>query len=145
MSHISSIKTQIADLDALADACHELGLELRRNQHTYKTYNGRETACDAAIVDPANARAYEVGLVRAADGQTYTLGFDAWNAGHGMMAKIGSGCGKLLQEYGRAKTRRIAASKGWSYREERLQDGRIRCYCEPKAQAAWAGGSQRGW
>jgi hypothetical protein len=144
MSHISTVKTAITDLDAIEVACRELGLELRREQKTYRTYNKQKHACHAAIVVPGNERAYEIGLVLGQDGQTYEVKFDTWNGGKGMVEKAGEGCRKILVEYGRAKTKSIAQSKGWSYREERLQDGRIRCYCEPKRAKAYAG-AKRSW
>jgi len=142
MSHISTVKTAITDLDALEQACKELGLELRREQKTYRTYNKQQNACDAAIVIPGDERAYEIGLVLGKDGKTYEVNFDSWNGGKGMVERSGKGCSKIMVEYGRAKTKSIAQSKGWSYREERLQDGRIRCYCEPKRKA-YAGAGKR--
>ena len=87
MSHISKVKTRIDDLDALEEACLELGLELRRDQKTYATYAGMKHACEAAIVLPENARAYEIGVVKVqgTDGQEYELAFDDWTGGRGMM------------------------------------------------------------
>ena len=146
MSHISQVKTAINDLDALEQACKALGLELRRDQKQHRYYSNQHNQCDHAIVLPGNASAYEIGLVLGADGQTYEIQHDDYMGGKGMTAVAGPGCRKLLVEYGRAKTQRIAQQKGWSYREERLQDGRIRCYCEPKQQQAWAGaGAKRSW
>lgn len=145
MSHISTIRTAINDLDALDEACRSLGLELRREQKTYRTYGGRESACEAAIVLPGSARAYEVGLLRGDAAGTYELAFDDWQGGQGMVARTGQECRTVLVEYARAKTKRLARQKGWSYREERLPDGRYRIHCQPKAKQAWAGASGRSW
>lgn len=145
MSHISTIKTQVNDLDALDEACRSLGLELRREQRTHRTFGGRQSECEAAIVLPGNADAYEVGVLRGDKPGTYQLAFDDWGGGHGMVAKTGEGCRTLLVEYARAKTKRLARAKGWSYREERLPDGRYRIHCQPKAKQAWAGASRRSW
>lgn len=142
MSHISTLQTQINDLDALEEACHELGLELRREQKTYSTYSRTARACDAAIVLPGNVHAYEIGVI-AVGGGAYTLNYDEWNEGHGMVAKVGHDCGRLMHEYGRAKTKRIAQANGWRYREEKLADGRVRFFCQPKPQFAQAGQGKR--
>lgn len=143
MSHISTIRTQITDLEALDEACRELGLELRREQTTHKTYGGQQNDCDAAIVLPGRAGAYEIGLVLGADGKTYEINHDEWQGAGGMVEAAGRGCRRLLIEYGRAKTKRIAKAKGYSYREERLANGGWRCYCEPKRKAY--AGAKRSW
>lgn len=146
MSHISTVKTQINDLDALAEACQELGLELKRDQKTHRYYAGNQNKCDHAIVLPGNAQAYEIGLVLGQDGKTYEIQHDDYMGGKGMTEVAGKGCRKLLVEYGRAKTKRIAAQKGMSYREERLENGGWRCYCEPrKAYAGGGSAARRSW
>ena len=134
MSHISTVDTQITDLDALEAACKELGLELRREQKQHKTYGDQKNQCDAAIILPGNARAYEIGLVLGEDGKTYEIKHDEWQGAGGMVQAAGRGAKKLLVEYGRARTKQIAQQKGWSYREERVGNG-YRCYVAPKAKA----------
>lgn len=145
MSHISTVRTQINDLDALEDACRELGLELRREQKTHRFYSNQKNKCDHAIVLPGNPNAYEIGLVLGTDGKTYEVLHDDYMGGKGMVAVAGHGCQKLLVEYGRAKTKRIAAAKGMSYREERLGNGGWRCYVEPKKAYAGGGAAKRSW
>ena len=65
MSHITQVEIEIHDIDALAQACSLIGVELRREQKTFRNFGGANTKCEMAIVDPANAEAYELGLVRA--------------------------------------------------------------------------------
>lgn len=135
MSHISTVAMQIDDLEALADAARACGLELRRNQRTFKTYAGKQTACDAAIVLPGSEAAYEIGVTRA--GRKYELNFDDYAGGKGMTEKAGKACRKLLVEYGVAKTKRLARQKGWRYREERAENGEVKCYVSPPN--SWSG------
>jgi len=129
MSHISKVQMRIDDLDALADAAEALGLELRRDQKQWKYYAGKKSKCHAAIVDASNPAAYEVGVV-AVDGQ-YELAHDDYAGGMGMVAKTGRACKRLLVEYGVAKTKRLARAKGWRYREERRENGEVKCYVTP--------------
>lgn len=147
MSHIATVKSQINDLDALEEACRELGLELRRGQKQHHYYGGNVNACDHAIVHPGKPQAYEIGLVLGKDGQTYELQHDDYLGAQGMVEAAGKGCRKILVEYGRAKTRRIAQERGWSYREEKLDNGGYRCHCEPKRKAYAGGGAaaKRSW
>ena len=130
MSHITTIKTQIKDMDALATACATLGLELVRERKRYRTYNGRTAECEAAIADASNPKAYEVGVVSDGDGN-YTLGYDSWRGGYGMMERVGDGCAKLLREYSCAAARRKAAELGWHVHEQRNADGTIELTCTP--------------
>lgn len=157
MSHISTVRLTINDLDALADAAEGLGLRLERDKKTYATYGGLTRPCDATIVLPDSGSAYEVGLVRVRtnpDGSTtadpagtaYEVRYDNWAGGKGMMERVGDGCGKLMQEYGIAKARRIAAARGMGFTTERLPDGSVRCFCTPPATKKWAtAGAGRGW
>lgn len=143
MSHISKLSVRITDADALAQACRELGLDLRRDQRRFKTFAGQQNECDMAIVDPANKLAYEVGLVAAKDGKGWEVHLDEWDGGKGIMHKLGTQAGLLLQRYGIAAAERKASADGWQSRRETLQDGSIRVICEPKpqfAQAAAGGG-----
>lgn len=113
MSHVTDLKLSIQDLQCLARACEELGLEFREGQSRYRWYGRymgdsplpqgftREQLgkCDHAIAVPGNEKAYEVGVVQKTDG-TYTLLLDEWMGGHGLVERTGKGCGRLMQEYG---------------------------------------------
>jgi len=130
MSHISTIKMEIADLATLAEAAQALGLELRENQKTFKTFNRQTTKCDAAIVAPENPDCYEIGVTRTAAG-TYELQHDDFAGGMGMVAKAGKQCRRLLVEYGVARTKSLARQKGWRYHEQREENGQVHCYVTP--------------
>jgi hypothetical protein len=144
MSHISTIKVKIRDLDALESACRELKVELRRNQKQFKTYNGALTPCDFAIVVPGERRAYEAGVVKAADGDGWELQVDNWNEGQGLNDRIGHDAVKLQQYYGIHAATAAATRQGMRVARTQLPDGSIRLVCEPKPQFAVAGAGG-GW
>lgn len=114
MSHVVAIETKILDIEALKAACPDLGLEFKENQKTYKWYGTHVGdyplpagitkndlgKCEHAIgVKDASGSTYEVGVVKAKDGEGYTLLWDFWAGGHGLQEKVGNGCGKLLTGY----------------------------------------------
>ena len=134
MSHITTIEVQVTDLAALAKVCSDMGLELREQQTQYKTYAGRKAACDAAIVDPSNARAYEIGVVKKDD--HYTVNYDGWAGGGGMMEKVGTRCSKLMQAYSIEAAKRQAKKLGWKWKEVQQEDGSVELHCSPR-QKAW--------
>ena len=149
MSHIASVKITIKDLDALARAAKELGLELVQGQKTFKwygrwmnDYHAPEAAvkngfdpnkfgqCEHAIRIPGNAGAYEVGVVQNPGGEGYTLLYDNYCAGKGLEALIGKGAQKLQQEYGVQVARKHAARLGLRVTQSRGQDGKVRLVCK---------------
>ena len=140
MSHITQVEIQITDVDALAQACSLIGVELRCEQKTFTAYGGGQHKCEMAIVDPQNERAYELGVVQSKDGKGWQIKMDNYMGGKGMNAKVGDDAGLLLQRYGLCVARKQAMKQGMAVREERLQDGRIRLVCEPRQALAAAGG-----
>lgn len=130
MSHLTTIDIEVKDLNALATACQSLGLVLRRDQKTFRTYAGARTSCEAAIVDTKNARAYEIGVVRTND--RLVLQYDGWNNGDGMQDIVGNNCSRLVQEYARAVTLRTARQQGMRVSETRMADGSIRLKLQPQ-------------
>jgi len=156
MSHISTVKLTLTDPDAIDAAARACGLRYVRDQQTYRTFGGRTEACDGALVLAGSDRAYEIGLVRVRTnpdgsrvpdpaGREFEIRYDAWNRGGGMMDAVGPECRKLLQEYGIAKTQRIAAARGMAFRRETLPDGSVRCYCTPTTKKWATAGAGRGW
>jgi hypothetical protein len=142
MSHVSTLAIQVSDVDAFEAACRECGVELRREQKTFKTYGGTRNPCDMAVVDVSNPNAYEIGLVRTADGR-YEVKTDEWGRSGGLKEKVGENAGRLLQHYGISAAKRVAQKQGMHVHEQRLPDGRIRLVCEPRQQQATA--SAGGW
>lgn len=120
MSHFTTIQTQVRDLDALQDACAEMNLELkpradcrgygglvRKAPHVIKLKGPYDIA-----VEPSEAK----------DG-SYGLTTDWWD-GH-VAREVGPGYGRLLQNYGVAKTQREARSRGLRTTRKVEADGSI--------------------
>lgn len=115
MSHVASIQLVIKDLDALEAACKKLGLELVRGQKTFKKYERTMSGeCEHAIRLPGNSRAYEIGVVKAPAGQPgFTLMWDSWQGGYGMVAKVGADAGLLKQGYAGEVALKAARKSGF--------------------------------
>lgn len=139
MSHITTLTLQVTCLDSFALACQQRGVELKRDQHTFRNFAGQRTKCDMAVVDPTNKEAYEIGLIRSPDGKSYAVQMDNWDGGKGLNAKVGENAGLLMQSYGINAARRQAQKQGMAVFEERLPDGSVRLKCEPRQQLAQAG------
>ena len=154
MSHVTTIATEIRDLQALRDACKALGVEWREGQREYAWY-GKHAGdypipdgmtkeqlghCDHAIRVPGVR--YEIGVVKTATG--YTLAYDFYGNLHcdfyrrdngeninrhdgGLLRqRFGDGLGKLVQAYGVQKTIREALRAGMHARQQVQADGSIR-------------------
>ncbi len=144
MSHVAAIDVEITDLGALGAACRRLGLELVRDQRSYKWY-GRSVGdtpipegftvqdlgrCDHAIRVPGDARAYEIGVVRARNGSPgYVLMLDEWANGLGLLDKCGKGCAALKQAYATEVTLAQARREGFQVNELPQPDGSVRLQC----------------
>ena len=120
MSHFTTIQTQVRDLEALRDACNELGLELK-TKTPCRGYASQTRECDHTIVlkgpydiavDPSEAK----------DG-TYGLTTDWWD-GH-VAREVGADYGRLLQAYGVHKTLREARARGLRATRRQENDGCI--------------------
>jgi len=155
MSHISTIKLLITDLNALRAACADCEVEFKEDQKTFKVYGGRQHRCEHAIVDPTNKRAYEVGVVKCRydqrtesvvddhQGDQLCVQHDDWRGGGGMVEKVGPKASKLMQRYGYHATKAVADQNGWQTTEEVQADGSIKLYCEP--QQTWGEQEQQAW
>lgn len=151
MSHIATVDVQIKDLDSLAKACTKLGLELVKGQQTFKWY-GRFVGdsmqfveslrakginvddygkCDHAIRVKGVHGSYEIGVVKLADG-TYTMLWDNYHGGYGLMEKVSAdsdkqreGVGKLVQRYATEVASKRLRQQGYRVTES-VVDGKIK-------------------
>lgn len=113
MSHITNVRLRVKNLDALAKASTELGLELKQGQKTFRVHEGPRP-CEHAIVVPGNANAHQIGLVAVtaknaiaiADGSPVEAGagwdllFDGWGSnGAALTSKTGANLTKIRQGY----------------------------------------------
>src|SRR6266576_2837582 len=100
MSHAATVEIELKDLESLAKAAEQLGLEFRQGQKTYKwygrwvdDYHGEDAAykngikpeeygkCEHALRVKGNDSAYEVGVVKKPNG-TWGLIWDFYAGGH---------------------------------------------------------------
>ena len=123
MSHFTTILTQIRDVDALADACAELGVELL---HDAEARGFAESRRHGQLVVRLKGP-YDIAANRANpnDGtEPYELSTDWWN-GH-VEREVGPNYGRLLQLYGVHKTMREAAKKHLRVTRQQETDGSIK-------------------
>jgi hypothetical protein len=141
MSHIVTIDLQIKDLDALAKAAEDNGMELVRGQETFKWYGKwvgdyplpegftREDLgkCQHAIrVKGAGPQTYEIGVAPRRDGKPgWVCLYDFWAGGHGLEAKAGAGLKNILQRYTAHVTRRELVRQGFRVQERVLPNGKL--------------------
>lgn len=140
MSHITDVKVEVRDLNALKVACKELGLPWMEGQTTHAWYGrfmgdapvpagmspNEYGKCSHAIKVPGAQ--YEIGVVKSADGKSYTLVYDSWgrSCGQPIAKALGSGLEKLKQHYAVAKAQIEARAKGWSCQKQTLANGTIK-------------------
>jgi hypothetical protein len=120
MSHFTTIQTQVRDLDALQEACTDLGVELRTGVpcRGYATAQ-RQCAHTIRLKGP-----YDIGVEPSEqkDG-SMSLTTDWWN-GH-VAKEVGPGFGRLLQAYGVRKTEREAKARGLRTTRKQEADGSV--------------------
>jgi hypothetical protein len=119
MSHFTTIKTQIRDIEALRRACAELGLSLLQTAEARGYANQNKTG-DYVI---RLKGPYDIALTKNQDG-SFELTTDWWD-GH-VEKEVGPNFGKLLQLYGVHKAILEARKKGLSVLRRAKQDGSIK-------------------
>ena len=133
MSHVTTIKMEIKDLQALEECCKKAGLEFRKGQKTYKWWGysvgdypipkgfTKEDLgkCDHAIGVP-NKSTYEIGVV-VKDGKI-TLLWDFYGGGQGLEKVAGKDCCNLTQAYTQnvaiKEAKKFASAQGYTVTEE---------------------------
>lgn len=152
MSHITKINLLIKDLDSLGKACDKLGLELVRDQKTFKWFGHfvgdsrppkemaeqgytaeRYGTCDHAVRVKGNKLAYEIGVVKRSDGKGYMLAWDSWAGGHGLLAATGytardQGATKLRDWYAAEVSRKQMSRQGFRVKTIQ-QDRKVQVLC----------------
>lgn len=118
MSHFTTIKTQIKDIEALRSACKEMGLTVLEKAEA-RGFAQQTQRGDFVI--KLNGP-YDVALNREGDG--YGLTTDWWD-GH-VEKEVGPNFGKLLQLYGVHKASMEARKKGLSVLRRAKADGSIK-------------------
>ena len=119
MSHFTTIKTQIKDIEAMRSACAELRLGFEQNAEA-RGYEGNKTKGDYVI---RLKGPYDIALNQQPDG-AFGITADLWN-GH-VEHEVGPKYGKLLQLYAVHKAIREARKKGHLTKRSQQQDGSIK-------------------
>ena len=119
MSHFTTIKTQIKDLEALRHALQEMGLTLLTNAEARGFVNSTTTG--EYVIKLKGP--YDISLNKQPDG-TYGLTTDWW-ADH-VEKEVGKDYGKLLQLYGIHKATLEARKKGYNALRKTLPNGSIK-------------------
>lgn len=120
MSHFTTIKTQIRDLDALKDAVYDLGLQFFANA-SCRGYAGSTRLAPNVI---RLKGPYDIAVEPSTDEVgNYGLTTDWWE-GH-VAKEVGIGYGRLLQSYGVHKTMREARTRGLRVFRKQEQDGSV--------------------
>ena len=118
MSHFTTIKTEVRDLEALNDACTEMGLQLLKDDHC-RGYAGIQRKADHVIKLKGP---YDI-AVDPVEGGRYGFSADWWE-GH-VAKEVGPGYGRLLQSYGIHKTLRTARARGLRTTRRIESDGTV--------------------
>lgn len=119
MSHFTSIKTAIKDIESLKTAVESLGLTLVENQ-TARGYSGQKLKADYVIKLKGP---YDIALKKQRN-DTYEIVTDWWG-GH-VEKEVGKNAGQLLQNYGIVCAMKIAKERGLEVEHEKMKDGTIR-------------------
>ena len=119
MSHFTTIKTQIKDIDALRLASTELGLRLLQNANA-RGYSENKIKGDFVIQLKGP---YDIALNRQQD-SSYGITADLW-AGH-VEKEAGKNYGQLLQLYAVHKATKEARKKGHFVSRSVKKDGSIK-------------------
>ena len=120
MSHFTSIETQVRDIDALRDACAELGVRLLDNTEARGFGKARLEADHVVRLKGP----YDIAVNRAGRNGAYILTTDWWD-GH-VEKEVGPKFGRLLQLYAAHKVMREARKHGRRVTRRRERDGTIR-------------------
>ena len=147
MSHVTDVRLRIKDLDALSEACQQLGLQLHRGKESYRWYgrwmddfnddiaavtNGHDPntfgQCQHAISIQGDESSYEIGVLPAKDGDGYDLLYDSFDGKLEPLA--GPKLSSLRKEYACAvatnRAKKTLGKRGWKTSREELQNGGVR-------------------
>jgi|SRR6185503_7684384 len=119
MSHFTTIKTQIKDLEALRAACGELSLALLEKANA-RGYGGTTRQGDYVI---RLKGPFDIAVNQQPDA-TFGLTTDWWD--RHVEKEVGPAYGRLLQLYGVHKASREARRKGLSVLRQPQRNGSIK-------------------
>ena len=129
MSHFTTIETQIRDLEALRDACAELGVRLLDKTEA-RGFGSNRLVADHVI---RLKGPYDIAVTRVKTNGNYHLATDWWD-GH-VQKEVGPKFGTLLQLYAANKVIREARKHGRRVRRRKERDGTIRLTIQEGARS----------
>jgi hypothetical protein len=119
MSHFTTIKTQIKDIEALRSACTELGLTVQQKAEA-RGYYTNTTKGDYVIQLKGP---YDIALNKQPD-SSFGITADLWEGK--VESEVGKNYGKLMQLYAVHKAIGEARKKGHLTRRSQQKDGSIK-------------------
>lgn len=126
MSHLTTIKIEIKDLESLKSACTALGLEFVPNQLSFRYFASKREECDHAIRVLNNNDAYEIGVIKSQNG--YELKCDFWRRG-GLEPIIGKNACNLKREYTKQVAYKQMLRQGYKVRTVVNDKGGVNLIC----------------
>ena len=111
MSHFSRIAVQLDDIEAIKEACKELGVTLSAGKARVAGYYGDRGSIEADHVISIAGCHYQVGLVKNEVTGNYDLVYDKFSGE--VEKKLGNNCSKLVQSATYHKVARHAKLKGY--------------------------------
>ncbi|MBI3590333.1 MAG: DUF1257 domain-containing protein [Candidatus Melainabacteria bacterium] len=119
MSHFSIIKTQVTDIEILAQSLNELGMEIKFNSEI-RGHNGLKIQAEIVAILPGH---YDIGWSKNPDG-TYDLIADLWGISkqHNQQELINS----INQRFAVNKTIQEIQKSGYKINEQSVkEDGTV--------------------
>lgn len=147
MSHVAEVDLKITDLDALAKACEEVGMELVRGQTTWRWYgrflndwSDEQRAAALRGFKPEQfghsehairlkdrvVGDYEIGLVPRRDGKAgWEMLYDVYGPGHRLEQKAGVALVELRNQYAASVARAQLVKQGYRVTTARNTEGHL--------------------
>lgn len=131
MSHLTTCKAVITDLDALEEAIKKLPIpihwkmyklkpEFIRDQKEFTWYNGKKAPCEHLVRLKFHNETYDIGIVARKDG--------GWNLqwDNVLNPYVGNEANKLMALYAEEVCNKYAADTGSLIQKTELEDGNLR-------------------
>jgi hypothetical protein len=122
MSHFTTIKTKITDLEALKKALSDLGYTFSSGRTLVQGYGGTTRIVDLAV---KTGEKYGIGFVQK--GTSYEIVADWWQVNYDSGIRQEDFVSELTQRYAYHKVLSEAKRQNWTkVKEEKMADGTIK-------------------
>jgi Protein of unknown function (DUF1257) len=123
MSHFSRVEVKLDDMEAIKEACKELGVTLSERKGQVAGYYGERGSIEADAVISIPGSHYQVGLVKNERTGNYDLVYDKFSGD--IERALGNNCGKLVQSATFHKVARHAKLKGYFITKKMTDKGTL--------------------